>query len=203
MFISAGKVSLLPDKSVYLATKRILDLAVALMFIILFFWLFMLVWLVIRLDSPGPALYRQQRIGRDGRDFLCLKFRTMFLSTPEAGTHEISRTAITRAGALLRRTKLDELPQMFNVLANQMSLVGPRPCLPSQTRLIEERRARSVFDMKPGITGLAQINDIDMSDPVRLAEWDRRYYESRSFSLDFNILVATAFGKGGGDRVGH
>lgn len=186
---------------VYSALKRSLDLAVSLAFVLFFFWVFAIVWAVIRLDTPGPALFRQARVGRNGRIFTCYKFRTMFVTTPEVATHEVSRHAVTRAGALLRRTKLDELPQLFNVLIGQMSLVGPRPCLPNQHELIAERQARGVLAIRPGITGLAQVNDIDMSDPRRLAEWDWRYLRERSIWLDVKILIGTVLGGGAGDRV--
>lgn len=185
----------------YLFYKRILDLAVAFVFIVLLFWVLAIIWLVVRLDSRGPALFRQMRVGRDGREFECYKFRTMFVSTPQAGTHEISKASVTRAGRFLRSTKLDELPQLFNVLSGQMSLVGPRPCLPSQVELVEQRRMRGVLALRPGITGLAQIHGIDMSTPVELAEWDERYMKNRSLAKDLHILVRTAIGRGSGDRL--
>jgi O-antigen biosynthesis protein WbqP len=104
-------------------------------------------------------------------------------------------------GAILRRTKFDELPQILNILRNEMSLVGPRPCLAAQETLIAERLQRGVLNLKPGITGLAQINDIDMSDPRYLAIWDARYGASRTLLLDVVILVRTILGKGSGDRI--
>lgn len=177
------------------------DFFVSLSFILLFFWVLLAIGLLIRFDSSGPALFRQTRVGLNGRNFICYKFRTMFVSAPEAATHEVPESEITWIGALLRRTKLDELPQLFNVLLGEMSLVGPRPCLPSQTELIEARRARGILDIRPGVTGLAQINQIDMSEPTLLAEWDLRYLQARSFSLDMNILVSTALGRGAGDKV--
>ena len=203
--VDAGNVLVLTEgqneNPVYGAFARLLDLAAAAVVIGLFFWLLIAIALLIRLDSPGPALFRQKRVGRKAAVFTCLKFRTMRIDTPQRASHEVSQSAVTRVGAFLRRTKLDELPQLFNVLVNQMSLVGPRPCLTTQTELISEREARSVLELKPGITGLAQINGVDMSDPVRLAEWDRRYLDLRCISLDLWILIATAFGRGQGDRT--
>lgn len=102
---------------------------------------------------------------------------------------------------MLRRTKLDELPQLWNVLWGEMSLVGPRPCLPTQELLVEERRARGVLALRPGITGLAQVDGIDMSDPVRLARRDADYLQSASFAGDILLLFKTFLGRGGGDRV--
>jgi len=117
-------------------------------------------------------------------------------------THDAKASQVTPIGHFLRKTKLDELPQLWNVLKGDMSLIGPRPCLPSQTELVAERVKRSVLQLRPGITGLAQINDVDMSDPVRLAEVDAEYLKIRSFALDMTILFRTVFGQEGrGDRV--
>ncbi len=111
----------------------------------------------IRLESAGPALFRQQRVGRDGKTFTCYKFRTMRSGTVQAASHEVSASAVTRLGAVLRKLKIDELPQAINILRNEMSLIGPRPCLPAQTALIAERTRRGVLALKPGITGYAQV----------------------------------------------
>jgi len=181
--------------------KRLFDFAAALGFIVVFWWLMVIVWVLVCLDSPGPGLFRQVRVGRDEKPFVCYKFRTMYLMTPELGTHDVSAKSVTRVGSVLRRTKLDELPQLFNILANQMSLVGPRPCLPSQTELIVRRREKGVFEVLPGVTGLAQINGIDMSRPEILAQWDRRYIDECSFDNDLKILVQTALGGGQGDKT--
>ena len=121
--------------------------------------------------------------------------------TASAGTHEVSASAVTRLGAFLRRTKLDELPQAINLLRGTMTLVGPRPCLYSQTELVEAREALGVYTLKPGITGYAQIRAIDMSQPLVLARADYRYKMLRSLLLDLRIILATARGRGGGDRV--
>ena len=121
--------------------------------------------------------------------------------TVQAGTHEVSQASVTRIGKFLRGTKVDELPQIWNILKNDISLVGPRPGLPIQRELFEERCAQGVFDVKPGISGLAQINNIDMSDPKRLAEWDARYIALQSLSLDIKIIISTIRGKGQGDKI--
>lgn len=181
--------------------KRLIDLGFALTIIIVFWWALILIWLAIRLQSPGPGVFRQERVGQNGQSFLCYKFRTMFITTPNVPTHKVTASSITPIGSFLRQTKLDELPQIINLLRNEMSLVGPRPCLPSQNRLVEERCKRGVLTIKPGITGLAQVNGIDMSDPVRLANWDERYLKLRSLLLDLRIIIATATGKGSGDRI--
>lgn len=125
----------------------------------------------------------------------------MQVRTVQAGTHQTPIHAVTELGHFLRRTKMDELPQVWNILRNEMSVVGPRPCLPVQTELTEEPQQLSVFNVKPSITGLAQINDIDKSDPVRLAEWDSRYIKLQSLLADSRILILTLTGRGTGDRV--
>lgn len=163
--------------------------------------LLLLVWLV-RRDSPGPGIFRQVRVGREGREFVCYKLRTMRTGTVNAPTHEIGAAEITRLGRVLRASKLDELPQLYNVLKGEMSLVGPRPCLPSQQQLISARAARGVLGCRPGITGLAQIRDIDMSDPERLAAADGEYCAASSLRFDLQILLATLAGSGmNSDRV--
>lgn len=192
---------LVPAMGLYSTVKRVIDLTVAVTVALFLGWAMLLIAIYVRLDSKGPAIFAQQRVGRHGRVFTCYKFRTMAVGTVQAGSHEVSASVITGAGDFLRRTKLDELPQVWNVLRNEMSLVGPRPCLPMQTELIAERMARGVLNLKPGITGLAQINDIDMSDPARLATWDDRYGAFRTFLLDCLILIRTILGSGAGDRV--
>ena len=181
--------------------KRLIDLAVAIGVFVVLWWAMLLIWAVIRVQSPGPGIFAQKRVGTNGREFVCYKFRTMKLGTRQAGTHEISAAAITPFGRFLRATKLDELPQAWNILCNQMSLVGPRPCLPTQTALIEARDRLGVLKAKPGITGLAQINGIDMSDPERLAKWDARYLALQSLGLDISIGLSTLVGRGQGDKV--
>lgn len=150
------------------------------------------VW--IRLTSPGPAIFAQQRIGRQEKPFRCLKLRTMYAGTQSLPTHEVGGQAVTRAGRTLRRLKIDELPQLWNVITGEMSLVGPRPCLPTQTDLIERRRALGVYAIRPGITGLAQVEGIDMSDPTRCAEMDATYLRDWSPRLDLEIMLTTVLG---------
>lgn len=190
------------DNTVFQAVKRLVDLVFAISILMFFWWLLGLVWLAIRLHSPGPGLFRQTRVGQGGRPFTCYKFRTMKHGTAQAGTHEVSAVAVTdRLGSFLRRSKLDELPQIFNILRDEISLVGPRPCLPVQVELVEARRRRGVLEVKPGITGLAQIEGIDMSDPHRLASRDADYVALQSLSLDLGILIATGLGGGQGDKI--
>lgn len=182
--------------------KRLVDVGFAIAMIVFFWWLLVLVWIAIRLHSPGPGLFRQIRVGRGGRPFTCYKFRTMKQGTAQAGTHEVSAVAVTDGlGSFLRRSKIDELPQILNILRDEISLVGPRPCLPVQTELVEARRRRGVLDVQPGITGLAQIEGIDMSDPERLARRDADYVALQSLTRDLGILIATGLGRGQGDKI--
>lgn len=126
----------------------------------------------------------------------------MYLGTADRPTHEVNAASVTPLGAFLRKTKFDELPQLYNVLKGAMSLVGPRPCLPSQTELIEARRRNDVFRLRPGITGLAQVMNIDMSVPERLAHIDGTYAQTRTFAGDLKLILATVTGSGRGiDRT--
>ncbi|WP_394691183.1 sugar transferase [Hoeflea sp.] len=176
--------------------KRTIDLGFAVSVVLLFWWLLIATYVLIRLDSEGPGLFLQQRVGKDGKVFSCYKYRTMKTGTAHVGTHEVSTSAITRQGQWLRKSKLDELPQIINIFRNEMSLVGPRPCLPSQSELIAERDQRGVLAAKPGITGLAQVNGVDMRLPAKLAQWDARYLALQSLLLDLRILLATPFRRG-------
>lgn len=156
---------------------------------------------VLGLFDTGAPIFRQQRVGRHQRPFMLVKFRTMTRDTASVASHLASASAITRFGRFLRRTKLDELPQLWNVLWGQMSLVGPRPCLFSQTELISEREARGVYAHRPGITGLAQISDIDMSTPQLLAITDARMLAGLTLRRYFQYIFMTLLGRGAGDRI--
>ena len=152
------------------------------------------------LDTGSPV-FRQQRLGRHQQVFTLIKFRTMKLRTRSVASHLVDGGAVTGLGRFLRRTKLDELPQLWNVLKGDMSLVGPRPCLPDQHELIAERAMSGVFSARPGITGLAQISGIDMSTPELLARTDARMLASLGPGAYFRYLLLTLFGKGYGDPV--
>jgi len=161
----------------------------------------MVVLYVIGLFDTGSPLFRQIRVGRRQQPFTLVKFRTMRPGTASVATHLADASAVTPFGGFLRKTKLDELPQLWNVLRGEMSLVGPRPCLPNQHELIRERQLRGVFDVRPGITGLAQIQGIDMSTPVLLAEIDAQMIKTLSLTSCFRYILLTALGRGTGDRV--
>jgi O-antigen biosynthesis protein WbqP len=161
----------------------------------------MVILFLIGLFDTGAPLFRQARVGQLQRPFTLVKFRTMRADTASVATHLANPAAVTPMGAFLRRTKLDELPQLWNVLKGEMSLVGPRPCLFNQTELIEERALRGVFGARPGITGLAQINGIDMSTPRLLAETDERMLQGLGLSEYFTYIIKTVTGAGRGDRI--
>ena len=151
--------------------------------------------------DTGSPLLRQRRLGRHQKPFTMVKFRTMRRDTAHVATHLADASAITPFGRFLRRTKLDELPQLWNVLKGEMSLVGPRPCLPSQHELIAARERLGVFAARPGITGLAQVNGIDMSTPELLAETDARMLASLDPGQYFKYITLTLGGRGAGDRT--
>lgn len=168
---------------------------------ILFLFPVGIVLYIIGLFDTGSPLFVQERVGKDMKAFNLLKFRTMKVGTQSVASHLASAASITKFGQFLRKTKLDELPQLINVLKGDMSLVGPRPNLFNQTELIEERKKRGVYDFLPGITGLAQINEVDMSTPKKLAEMDAELLKNLSIDKYFHYIFATVGGKGQGDRV--
>jgi O-antigen biosynthesis protein WbqP len=156
---------------------------------------------VVGLFDTGSPLFLQERVGRDQKPFTLVKFRTMRTDTASVASHLADASAITYFGAFLRRTKLDELPQLWNVFKGEMSLVGPRPCLFNQTELIRERASLAVFNARPGITGLAQVNKIDMSMTKLLADTDARMLKELTVSAYFKYIFMTVGGKGSGDVV--
>ena len=159
------------------------------------------VLLIIGYFDTGSPLFRQERVGRYLKPFTLVKFRTMRPDTASVASHLVDASSITRFGNFLRRSKLDELPQLWNVLKGEMSLVGPRPGLFNQEDLIKERSARGVYEVRPGITGLAQVNEIDMSTPSLLAETDQKMIQELAVAAYFKYIFQTVLGKGSGDRV--
>jgi len=179
---------------------RFFDVLFALMGLVFGFPVLLLL-VVIGLFDTGSPVFRQERVGRNLCAFTLIKFRTMSVDTASVASHLASSASITKFGHFLRRTKLDELPQLWNVLKGEMSLVGPRPCLFNQEELIAEREQRGVLGARPGITGLAQVNDIDMSTPKLLAETDAKMLANLNISAYFKYIFMTVSGKGSGDRV--
>lgn len=181
--------------------KRAADLVMTVLALPAAVPLILICMVAIRLTSPGPAIFRQTRVGRNEKPFTCYKLRTMYSGTRDAPTHETAGAAVTPVGKWLRRLKLDELPQLWNILRGEMSLVGPRPCLPSQVELIAARRARGLHAIRPGVTGVSQVAGIDMSDPERLARSDAAYLGDMSLTADLRLILRTLLGAGRGDRV--
>lgn len=161
----------------------------------------LLVIYIIGLFDTGSPVFRQERLGLNKKPFVLVKFRTMTVDTASVASHLASTASITKMGGFLRKTKLDELPQLWNVLKGEMSLVGPRPGLFNQEELTQAREARGVFGVRPGITGLAQVNDIDMSTPELLAETDAKMIRDMNIKSYFKFIFQTVLGAGAGDRV--
>lgn len=179
---------------------RLLDVALACVGLLMLCPVLLVLCLLGWLDTRSP-LFRQERVGRHQRPFVLVKFRTMRVGTASVASHLASSAAITPLGAFLRRTKLDELPQLWNVLLGDMSLVGPRPGLFNQTELTAARAAQGVFVARPGITGLAQVNGIDMSTPGLLAQTDAQMLRELGVANYFRFIVLTVLGKGTGDAA--
>ncbi|MDE1462260.1 sugar transferase [Spartinivicinus poritis] len=179
---------------------RVIDFVAALVGLLIF-WPVLLILTLVGYFDTGKPLFIQQRIGKNNQPFKLVKFRTMHPETASLGTHLVDAKAVTPLGNFLRKTKLDELPQLINVLLGQMSLVGPRPCLLNQTELIQERTRRGVYNCRPGITGLAQVNNIDMSTPKKLAKVDTLMVKQLNLSLYFHLIFKTITGSGQGDKI--
>lgn len=168
---------------------------------LLFLWPVGLILYIIGLFDTGSPIFMQERVGKSKKPFKLIKFRTMDVNTKSVASHLASEAQITKFGSFLRKSKLDELPQLINVLIGDMSLVGARPCLFNQTKLIQEREKRGVYNYLPGITGLGQINNVDMSTPEKLAKLDAEMYQTMSISNYFKYIIGTVSGKGQGDAV--
>ena len=179
---------------------RLIDLMLAFTGLILLLPVMIILYIVGLFDTGSP-LFIQSRLGQYQRPFKLIKFRTMQIGTAQVGSHLANSCDITPFGAFLRKTKLDELPQLLNVIKGDMSLVGPRPGLPTQEKLRQEREKRRVFDYKPGITGLAQVNEVDMSMPKKLSRYDSLMLKNLNICWYFQLIIQTTIGKGQGDRI--
>jgi O-antigen biosynthesis protein WbqP len=169
---------------------RFFDIFFSLLGFLLFLPFFFIIFLICLVDTGSP-LFIQKRVGMDLNGFMLVKFRTMKKNTLSRGTHLVDPSNITRFGFLLRKYKLDELPQLWNVLIGNMSLVGPRPCLFNQKKLVKERKKRGVFRVKPGITGLAQVSGITMKNPLLLAKTDLKMINKMSLYYYFYYILNT------------
>ena len=183
--------------------KRVFDLISSLIGFIFFLPLFLIISLIIKLSSPGPIFFIQRRIGKDNEEFYILKFRTMRIDTPNVATHLLENPDkyITKIGKVLRKTSLDELPQLINIIRGEMSVVGPRPALYNQLDLKEMRTKKGIHKLVPGLTGWAQINgrdEIPLNEKVELYKY---YLDNRSFGFDIEIIFKTIISVAKSDGV--
>ena len=175
--------------------KRIFDLLVSLLAFIIFLIPMLLVAIAVGISSPGPILYWSERVGRNNKIFRMPKFRTMRLNTPLLPTHLLknANSFITPIGSFLRKTSLDELPQLYCIIMGHMSLVGPRPALYNQHDLIDARTDLGVHTLMPGLTGWAQVNGRDELPLDQKVKYDQEYLDQKSFLMDLKILVLTVW----------
>jgi lipopolysaccharide/colanic/teichoic acid biosynthesis glycosyltransferase len=179
---------------------RTFDFFMAFFGLLATFPLLFIVTIIGYFDTRSP-IFIQERIGKNKRPFKLVKFRTMSVETKSVASHLASNASITKLGAYLRKTKIDELPQLINVLKGEMSFVGPRPNLFNQDELTLARDSLGVYDVLPGITGLAQVNNIDMSTPKLLAETDQKMIRTLTLGNYFKYIIMTVTGSGAGDAV--
>ncbi len=179
---------------------RTLDFSFSLLGLIFGSPILLLIYILGLFDTGSPV-FRQERIGRNKKPFILVKFRTMSVETASVASHLANTASITKMGGFLRKSKLDELPQLWNVLKGEMSLVGPRPGLFNQEDLTKVREGKGIFNVRPGITGLAQVNDIDMSTPELLAKADAKMISEMSLKNYFKYIFQTVLGAGAGDRI--
>jgi O-antigen biosynthesis protein WbqP len=179
---------------------RLLDVLLAFFGLIFSFPIFIVIYIIGLFDTGAPV-FKQERVGRNKKPFTLVKFRTMSVETKSVASHLASSASITKLGGFLRKTKLDELPQLWNVLKGEMSLVGPRPGLFNQEELTAARDLHDVYSVRPGITGEGQVNDIDMSTPELLAEIDAKMIREINLKNYFKFILQTVIGKGSGDRI--
>ena len=168
---------------------------------LLFLWPILFIVTIIGLFDTGSPIFIQERVGRNKKPFKLIKFRTMSVETKSVASHLANNASITKLGNFLRKTKIDELPQLINVVKGEMSLVGPRPNLFNQEELIQERDILGVYDVLPGVTGLAQVQNIDMSTPQLLAKTDKQMIDTLTIKDYFKYIIMTATGSGSGDAV--
>jgi len=183
----------------YMIFKRVFDIILSALLLFFLALPMLIIWLVVVSTSSGGGIFRQKRIGRNKREFVCYKFRTMYEHTPVCSAKQMSKMAdsekyVTRFGRFLRRTSLDELPQLWNVIKGDMSLVGPRPLIAEEEEVHSAREKSGVYAVRPGITGLAQVRGRNFIDDKKKAEIDAQYIRSMGIVQDLKILAMTALG---------
>lgn len=171
--------------------KRFLDLIISIFALAVLSPVMIIIGILIRVEDKGPALFVQKRTGRFGVEFSILKFRSMAVGTESLPSGEIASPTVTQIGRFIRRTNLDELPQLVNIVKGDMSIVGPRPPLPSQVVVIEARKSNGALDLYPGLTGLAQVNSFDGMSPIEKAWFDGKYASNVTFRTDIGIILRT------------
>lgn len=173
--------------------KRFFDFTVSLILILFLLPVFLIIALVVLIDSGAPVIFKQYRVGKDNKLFYIYKFRTMKVNTRNTATEDLTEadSVITKSGRILRKTSLDELPQLFNVLSGEMSFVGPRPLIPEEKEIRRIRKELGVYSVRPGITGLAQVNGRDMLGAKEKALFDKEYVDKQSILLDIKIMFKT------------
>lgn len=181
--------------------KRVFDIVLALALALPALLIVAVAAVPVWIEGRAFPLFLQPRVGRHRRIFRIVKLRTMYADTVHTASHEVAQQQIMRTGALMRKYKVDELPQIFNVLRGDMSFVGPRPCLPTQLELIDAREATGVYELSPGITGVAQVQGLDMSHPKELAETDAGYRHPWSLRRDLRLIARTISGGGRADAA--
>ena len=191
---SSAKTNKTNQGRFYLTVKRLLDFVLSLIGIVVLMPVFIIIGILIKVDSRGPVIFKQKRYGKDKEPFYIYKFRTMASDAPQnVATKDLndSKKYITKIGAFLRRTSLDELPQLFNILLGQMTIVGPRPVVLKEENLIIARDLYGANDIKPGITGWAQINGRDLLSIEEKAKLDGYYVENMGFKMDIKCFFKT------------
>jgi O-antigen biosynthesis protein WbqP len=186
-------------------TMRFFNVVLSLIVGVLLIIPFMIVWILVKITSPGPAIHWSKRIGRNNAVFLMPKFRTMLIDTPQVATHLLSngKSYLTPVGSFLRKTSLDEIPQLWSVIIGDMNLVGPRPALFNQDDLKKLRTEYGIEKLAPGVTGWAQINGRDELSIEEKVKYDKEYLERRSLSFDIKIIFLTAYKVLRRDNIQH
>ena len=192
--VQSNRVEFKKSQLMYLKIKRVLDITCSAMGVLVLSPVFLGAAIAVKLEDPtGKVIYKQDRIGRSGRPFKLYKFRTMHTDAPELSTHEFNnaQSYVTRVGRFMRDTSLDELPQLINVLKGDMSLVGPRPLMTRERDIHMKRFFYGLYQVRPGITGMAQTHGRDDMDNDQKVEWDRKYVEKISFMTDLKLIFRT------------
>jgi O-antigen biosynthesis protein WbqP len=175
----------------YSQIKRLCDVLAVIILMVIISPILLIIAILIKLYDGGPVIFRQKRIGMNGKEFDFMKFRSMPVNTPNVVSTQTSVLKVTPIGKFIRRTNLDEIPQFINVLKGDMSIIGPRPSLPSQTSLIEMRRQNGAINLRPGLTGWAQVNAYDYMPEEEKARLDGEYFEKFGILIDLRIVLGT------------